>query len=135
MATYDSSVTFYLNGDEIYAFHVPPAHTDGDSIIRFKKADVIHMGDVFFNGNHPFVDLSSGGSVQGVHLARELRGDDLRQPHEDEVVVCPASSDSVSGEDFASLARRADAGVAGSTSRRRNATSGVKGRQNASLEA
>ncbi len=66
VVTYDSAVTFYLNGDEIHAFHVPPAHTDGDSIVHFRKANVVHMGDVFFNGTYPFVDLSSGGSVQGV---------------------------------------------------------------------
>lgn len=64
--TYNDSVTFYLNGDEIHAFHVPPAHTDGDSIIHFRKANVLHMGDVFFNGGYPFIDLGSGGSATGV---------------------------------------------------------------------
>ncbi len=82
VVTYDSSVTFYLNGDEIHAFHVPPAHTDGDSIIHFQKANVVHMGDVFFNGTYPFVDLSSGGSVQGVlddtNRALALMDDDTK---------------------------------------------------------
>jgi len=64
--TYSEDVTFHLNGDTIHAFHVAPAHTDGDSIVYFEKADVIHMGDVFFESGYPFVDLSSGGSVQGV---------------------------------------------------------------------
>lgn len=66
VVTYDSSVTFHLNGDEIYAFHVPPAHTDGDSIVYFREADAVHMGDVFFQSGYPFIDLSSGGSARGV---------------------------------------------------------------------
>lgn len=71
VVTFDASVTFHLNGEEIHAFHVDPAHTDGDSIVHFRKADVIHMGDVLFNGTYPFVDLSSGGSVSGVIAAGE----------------------------------------------------------------
>jgi glyoxylase-like metal-dependent hydrolase (beta-lactamase superfamily II) len=50
---------------------VPPAHTDGDSIIHFVRADVVHMGDVFFNGGYPFVDTSSGGKIDGVIAASE----------------------------------------------------------------
>lgn len=64
--TFAHDVKFHLNGDTIHAFHVPPAHTDGDSIIHFETADVIHMGDVFFNGGYPFIDVGSGGSIEGV---------------------------------------------------------------------
>jgi len=64
--TYGKDVTFHLNGDTIRAIYVGPAHTDGDSIVYFKKANVVHMGDVFFQSGYPFVDLSSGGSVRGV---------------------------------------------------------------------
>lgn len=67
--TFAESVTFHLNGDDIHVFHVPPAHTDGDSMVHFRKADVLHMGDVFFNGLYPFIDLGSGGSVDGVIAA------------------------------------------------------------------
>ena len=66
VVTFTEAVTFHLNGDEILAFHVPPAHTDGDTVIRFKKANVIHTGDLFFNGTYPVIDLESGGSVEGV---------------------------------------------------------------------
>ncbi len=69
VVTFNDTVTFHLNGEEIHAFHVPPAHTDGDSIVHFKKADVVHMGDVYFNGMYPFIDVSSGGSVDGVIAA------------------------------------------------------------------
>ncbi|MEO5763014.1 MAG: MBL fold metallo-hydrolase [Vicinamibacteria bacterium] len=66
VVTYAESVSFHLNGDEIHCFHLPPAHTDGDSIVHFKKANVIHTGDLFFNGLYPFIDASSGGSLEGM---------------------------------------------------------------------
>jgi len=66
VVTFTDAVTFHWNGDEIRVYHVPPAHTDGDSIIHFVKGDVVHMGDIFFNGGYPFIDTSSGGRVDGV---------------------------------------------------------------------
>ena len=66
IVTFDDTVTFHLNGDDIEAFHVPPAHTDGDVMVRFRRANVMHMGDVFFNGLYPFIDVSSGGSIAGM---------------------------------------------------------------------
>lgn len=65
VVTFDDSITFHLNGDDVVAFHVPPAHTDGDVIVHFTKANVIHMGDTFITDRYPFVDLSSGGNVNG----------------------------------------------------------------------
>ena len=61
--------TLHLNGEAIKAVHVPPAHTDGDALILFTKANVIHMGDVYFATGYPFIDLSSGGSAKGVIAA------------------------------------------------------------------
>lgn len=66
MVTFMDGVAFHLNDDDIHVVHVPPAHTDGDAIIHFTAANVIHMGDTFFNGRYPFVDLSSGGNFEGV---------------------------------------------------------------------
>ena len=66
VVTFSDAVTFYLNGDSIAAFHVPPAHTDGDAIIWWRHANVIHAGDTFWNGLYPLIDLSSGGSVDGM---------------------------------------------------------------------
>jgi cyclase len=66
VVTYAESVTFHLNGDEIRCFHVPPAHTDGDSVVHFVKANVVHMGDLFFNGLYPFIDAATGGSLEGM---------------------------------------------------------------------
>lgn len=64
--TYDQSIRVHFNNDEIYAVHYPSGHTDGDSIIFFTKENVIHMGDHFFANRFPFVDMESGGSVQGL---------------------------------------------------------------------
>ena len=66
IVTFREGVAFHLNGDRILVVHVPKAHTDGDAIIHFAGANVIHMGDVFFNGRYPLVDLSSGGSFGGL---------------------------------------------------------------------
>ena len=66
VVTFGNGVTFHLNGDEIHVVHVGPAHTDGDAIIHFGRANVLHLGDLFFNGRYPLVDLSSGGSFEGL---------------------------------------------------------------------
>ncbi len=66
VVTFTDSVTLHFNDEEIHVFHVDPAHTDGDSIVWFRNANVVHMGDVFFAGRYPFIDLGSGGSVDGM---------------------------------------------------------------------
>lgn len=63
--TFDQSVSVHFNGEEIRALHFPHSHTDGDAIIFFTTSNVVHMGDVFFNGMFPFVDIDSGGDVDG----------------------------------------------------------------------
>ncbi len=69
--TFSDEVTFYWNGDEINVFHVKNAHTDSDSIIHFRIADVFHMGDTFFNGRFPFIDFDLGGNVNGIIATAE----------------------------------------------------------------
>ncbi len=64
--TYDQSMSVHFNDEEIRAVHYPNGHTDGDSVIFFTKANVVHLGDDFFVGRFPFVDLDNGGSVQGL---------------------------------------------------------------------
>lgn len=63
--TYSKQMSFHFNGQEAKAIHVPKAHTDGDTLIHFKDANIIHAGDTFFNGMFPYIDLDSGGSVDG----------------------------------------------------------------------
>ena len=69
VVTFDTASSLHLNGEDIRAVHVPPAHTDGDALVVFTRANVIHMGDTYFAGNYPFVDLSSGGSARGLIAA------------------------------------------------------------------
>ena len=65
--SFGDDMTLHFNGERAQLKHYPHAHTDGDSIIHFTKANVIHMGDIYFNlGGLPFVDVDSGGSVDGI---------------------------------------------------------------------
>ena len=69
VVTFSDNLTFHLNGDDIRAIHVENAHTDGDSLIHWSRANVLHMGDTYFNGMLPFIDLDSGGSIDGLIAA------------------------------------------------------------------
>ena len=69
--TFEHDVTVHLNGEDIRALHYPSGHTDGDSIIFFPKNNVVHMGDDFVRYGFPFIDVLSGGSVQGMIDALE----------------------------------------------------------------
>lgn len=64
--TFDHDVTVHLNGEDIRALHFPAGHTDGDSIIYFSKSNVVHMGDDFVTYGFPFIDVSAGGSIDGM---------------------------------------------------------------------
>jgi glyoxylase-like metal-dependent hydrolase (beta-lactamase superfamily II) len=65
VVTFENGVTIWFNGEEIEIVHVPHGHTDGDSVVFFKGSGVVHVGDQFFNGTFPFIDLASGGDVAG----------------------------------------------------------------------
>jgi len=69
VVTFSEDISFHLNGDTVHAIHVAHAHTDGDSFIHFKDANVIHAGDFFFNGFYPFIDVNHGGSLKGMIIA------------------------------------------------------------------
>ena len=64
--TFSSETTLHTNGESVRLVPVPPAHTDGDVVIVFENADLIHAGDLFFNGMYPFIDYSSGGWIGGM---------------------------------------------------------------------
>jgi glyoxylase-like metal-dependent hydrolase (beta-lactamase superfamily II) len=66
VVTFTDSVSFFFNDEEIVVFHVPAAHTDGDGVIHFTKANIIHSGDIIFYGLYPYIDVSAGGSINGV---------------------------------------------------------------------
>ena len=67
--TFSETMTFHWNDEDIFIFHPDPAHTDGDAIVVFTKQNVVHMGDTFFNGFYPFIDVNSGGDVDGMITA------------------------------------------------------------------
>jgi cyclase len=69
--TFERDVTVHLNGEDIRALHFPAGHTDGDAVIFFPKNNVVHMGDDFVRYGFPFIDVASGGSVQGMISAME----------------------------------------------------------------
>lgn len=72
VVTYHDGLSLHLNGDEVRTYHMHDAHTDGDSIVIWKKANVVHMGDLYFNKvTLPFIDLNSGGNAKGMLAAIE----------------------------------------------------------------
>lgn len=80
--TFGDDLTFHMNGQTVEVSHVPTAHTDGDAIVYFREANVLHMGDIFFNGMFPFIDLDGGGTVDGFIAGMErgvaMAGEDTR---------------------------------------------------------
>ncbi|MEM7309641.1 MAG: MBL fold metallo-hydrolase [Planctomycetota bacterium] len=101
MLTYDGEMRLHFNGEEIRVLHPGPAHTDGDSIVWFTGSNVVHMGDVFFNSGYPFIDLDSGGDVEGIieacRMVLDLVPEDAR--------VVPGHGDAT---DYAGLEAYAD---------------------------
>jgi glyoxylase-like metal-dependent hydrolase (beta-lactamase superfamily II) len=70
--TFTDSITLHLNDEEIHAFHIKNAHSDADIAILFRKANVIHTGDLYFSGGYPFIDVPHGGSTDGMIAAADI---------------------------------------------------------------
>jgi cyclase len=87
--TFEHDVTVHLNGEDIRALHFPAGHTDGDAVIFFPKNNVVHMGDDFVRYGFPFIDVASGGSVQGMAAAMERVANQLPK----DVKVIPGHGD------------------------------------------
>jgi len=71
IATFDDALSLHMNGDHLAALHVEAAHTDGDLVLWWEDANVVHVGDIYYSGMYPFIDLGSGGSLAGVVAALE----------------------------------------------------------------
>src|SRR5262249_39013197 len=69
--TFDDELEVHVNGEDIKAVHVPSGHTDTDVVVWFTKSNVVHMGDDYFNGLYPFIDVEHGGSIKGYVAAFE----------------------------------------------------------------
>ena len=82
VVTYDSEITFHVNGEAVRSFLVPPSHTGGDSFVYFPSADVLHTGDVFRTNMYPIVDVRNGGTfsgmVEAIELAIDLAGSETK---------------------------------------------------------
>lgn len=63
--TFNDKLHVHINGEDVLVFHVDHAHTDGDALLYFPESNVLHTGDTFFSGLYPFIDLDSGGSIDG----------------------------------------------------------------------
>jgi len=85
VVTYKDGITIYLDNEEVQLTHLPKGHTDGDTYVYFKKANVLHTGDLFFEVGFPFIDLKSGGSVKG-YLASAKH---MLKNTPDDVVIIP----------------------------------------------
>ncbi|MGB2742631.1 MAG: MBL fold metallo-hydrolase [Cognaticolwellia sp.] len=85
VVTYKDGITIYLDNEEVQLTHLPKGHTDGDTYVYFKKANVLHTGDLFFEVGFPFIDLKSGGSVKG-YLASAKH---MLKNMPDDVVIIP----------------------------------------------
>ena len=64
--TFEEDISFHFNNEDIIAKHIHNAHTDGDAFVYFVQSNVIHMGDTYFNARYPFIDISSGGNINGI---------------------------------------------------------------------
>ena len=84
VVTFDDTLSVHFNGDEIALFHLPAGHTDGDSAVWFKSANVLHLGDQLFSGRFPYIDLDAGGTVQG--YAANLEAVLKRAPEDVQVI-------------------------------------------------
>ena len=107
VVSFSQSATFHLNGDDVVSTHLPPAHTDGDSFVRFTKANVIHTADVFAAYRYPFIDPESGGSVKGV-----LRAIDVMLPMiDDNTKVIPGHGPLSSKKDVLAYRKMVSTGI------------------------
>ena len=94
--TFDSTLTFHLNNDTVRVFYLPAGHTDGDSAVWFEDANVLHPGDLFFNERFPFIDLKSGGDVDG-YIANV---EELLNRINDDTVIIPGHGPLANKQDY-----------------------------------
>lgn len=64
--TFSDRINLSWNGDLIHMVHIPDAHSNGDVVVHFRDADIVHVGDIFFNGTYPFIDVDFGGNIGGM---------------------------------------------------------------------
>lgn len=95
LITFNDTMSFHLNGEEVQAFLAPPAHTDGDTFVYFSESDVLHLGDVYRTTSYPIIDIYNGGSLRGTIAAMD-KAIDLAGP---ETKIIPGHGLEVVGRD------------------------------------
>lgn len=83
--TFDKSIVLSINGETLEIIHFPNGHTDGDSVVFIKSANIVHMGDHFFSGFYPFIDLGTGGNVR--NMANNVKA--VLEKIDNETIVIP----------------------------------------------
>ena len=134
IVTFSQSMSLYLNGDSVRAVHFQNAHTDGDVVVTFEKADVVHMGDTFFNGFYPLVDLSTGGSIDGLIAA----ADDVLSRTTSKTKIIPGHGPLGTRDDllrYSNMLKMVRARVAGLVARRRTLAQVVAAKPTAEFDA
>jgi len=111
VVTFDDQATLHLNGEAVHLVHVKNAHTDGDVLVHFPGADVLHMGDCFFNGMYPIIDTGTGGTIDG-YVAAVEKGLELSGPATKVVPGHGLLGDRAQLAAFGEMLKRARAAVA-----------------------
>ncbi len=96
VVTYEQGLTFHFNDDTIRVMYLPAGHTDSDSVVWFEKANVLHAGDLFFQGRFPYIDLAGGGTVKG-YIANATK---LIGMLDDETKIIPGHGDLATKQDY-----------------------------------
>ena len=96
VVTYEYNIRFHWNTDILQLTHLPQAHTDGDTIVHFKNANVIHTGDIVFNGRFPFIDIDAGGTIRGMIAATRT----LLEIANIETVIIPGHGELMTQQDL-----------------------------------
>lgn len=99
--TYDDTVSIHFNGEELRLIHMPNSHTDTDTVIYFTQSNVLHTGDLFFNGIFPFVDLQNGGDIESLTANVER----LVQSYSSETTIVPGHGGLATMDDFKAYLR------------------------------
>lgn len=103
--TFNDAMSIYMNGEKVAVFHVDKAHTDGDAVLYFTKSNVLHTGDTFFKDRYPYIDLKSGGSVDG-YIAAVKRSLMLI---DDQTKIIPGHGGLASKKDYESFLKMLEA--------------------------
>ena len=96
VVTYEQGLSFHFNDDTIRVMYLPAGHTDSDSVVRFEKANVLHAGDLFFQGHFPYIDLAGGGTVKG-YIANVTK---LIELTDDETKIIPGPGELANKQDY-----------------------------------